>query len=923
MLVILDVAARLIAEGIPVSLAGLYGKESLPEQSSLPEQLARSSVRVKVRGSGFDVAAIPARAGSAVASASVECDEPFPFAPERSERSRVLRSIFDAERATAEAHRTFLSVSAESTALIAKHVAFSLELIDQCARAERLPAAPADHSAVPLALDRRACLEFAVGRIADALGQEYAPVDGFRARVRLPGEPLMLVDRVLLIEGVPRSMQGGRIVTEHLVRPQAWYCDAGRIVPSIAIEAGQADLLLCGYLGVDFETRGEAVYRLLDATVTFHRALPREGDVIRYDIRIDEFFRQGQTILFKFRLDATIDGELVLSMRDGCAGFFTAEELAAGRGIIPHAIDFGSRAAHPKEDVPDLVPPIAKALGESELDALRRGDVAGAFGPPFDRLVLDNPLPIAGGRLGLLRRVTRLETAGGSLRLGLIEAETDIHPDDWFLVCHFVDDRVMPGTLMYQSCLDALRILMMAMGALGRRDHVVYEPVKGAAIRLKCRGQVVESTTRVLYEVTIKERGYHPEPYAIADALVLVDGKPIVELIGISLQLSGSSPPELEALWGAATEVNPGSAAGKPVFFDHDRILAFALGRPVDSFGERYRPFENGRFLARLPAPPFACVHRIMSTDAKAWIMESGTSAVAEYDIDPDAWFFEADRQDAVPLAILLEIALQPCGWLAAYMGSALNSPEDLQFRNLGGTARLHRAVNRRSGTLTTRVKATKITSAAGMILQTYDFSIASAQGPVYDGSAEFGFFPPRAMRDQVGIRDAVVYRMTEEERSRADSPIFPDQPPFPDSRWRMVDQVEEMVSRGGPHGLGLIRGSSQVDAAAWFFAAHFMNDPVWPGSLGLESMMQLLKLMAVSRWGASAGSAIESPVIGATHRWTYRGQIVPTDHRVTVQAVIKSRDDERRRLVADGHLEVDGKIIYQMHDFAIGLSAG
>src|ERR1039457_1832462 len=105
----------------------------------------------------------------------------------------------------------------------------------------------------------------------------------------------MLVDRVLTIEGVPRSLHGGRIVTEHVVEPQAWYLDAGRIVPSIAIEAGQADLLLCGYLGVDFETKGLAVYRLLDATVTFHSALPKEADVIHYDIRIDEFFRQGKT----------------------------------------------------------------------------------------------------------------------------------------------------------------------------------------------------------------------------------------------------------------------------------------------------------------------------------------------------------------------------------------------------------------------------------------------------------------------------------------------------------------------------------------------------------------------------------------------------------------------------------------------------
>ncbi len=42
-----------------------------------------------------------------------------------------------------------------------------------------------------------------------------------------------------------------------------------------------------------------------------------------------------------------------------------------------------------------------------------------------------------------------------------------------------------------------------------------------------------------------------------------------------------------------------------------------------------------------------------------------------------------------MPFAVLLEVALQPCGWLAAYLGSALTSPVDLSFRNLGGTAEL------------------------------------------------------------------------------------------------------------------------------------------------------------------------------------------------------------------------------------------
>ena len=51
-------------------------------------------------------------------------------------------------------------------------------------------------------------------------------------------------------------MTTGRVVTEHDVLPGAWYLDGGRIPTCIAVEAGQADLFLSAYLGIDFETKG-------------------------------------------------------------------------------------------------------------------------------------------------------------------------------------------------------------------------------------------------------------------------------------------------------------------------------------------------------------------------------------------------------------------------------------------------------------------------------------------------------------------------------------------------------------------------------------------------------------------------------------------------------------------------------------------
>ena len=59
---------------------------------------------------------------------------------------------------------------------------------------------------------------------------------------------------------------------------------------------------------------------------------------------------------------------------------------------------------------------------------------------------------------------------------------------------------------------------------------------------------------------------------------------------------------------------------------------------------------------------------------------------------------------------------------------------------------------------------------------------------------------------------------------------------------------------------------------------------------------------------------------LGKPQRWLYRGQVVPRNKQVTVQAVIKTIDDGQRALEADGFLIVDGLPIYQMIDFGLRL---
>ncbi|MEA3545614.1 MAG: hypothetical protein U9R69_10410, partial [Thermodesulfobacteriota bacterium] len=116
------------------------------------------------------------------------------------------------------------------------------------------------------------------------------------------------------------------------------------------------------------------------------------------------------------------------------------------------------------------------------------------------------------------------------------------------------------------------------------------------------------------------------------------------------------------------------------------------------------------------------------------------------------------------------------------------------------------------------------------------------------------------------------------------------------------------------------IRGNKMVDPEEWFFKAHFYQDPVCPGSLGLESFLQLLKVVAAKKWGANSDSQFETVVCNEKHSWNYRGQIIPANKKVLVEAVVTAVDDGSRTLKADGYLSVDGKIIYQLKDFSIKL---
>ena len=370
----------------------------------------------------------------------------------------------------------------------------------------------------------------------------------------------------------------------------------------------------------------------------------------------------------------------------------------------------------------------------------------------------------------------------------------------------------------------------------------------------------------------------------------------------------------------------------KKPLFSKDSILAFAEGNPSEAFGEKYLGFDQERKIARLPRPPYFFMDRVMTVDHPQWKMQPGGWIETEYDIPEHAWYFKANRTQTIPFCILLEIALQPCGWLAAYAGSALVSSDRLYFRNLGGKAVLFQSLSRHSGTIVIRTRMKDVSKAGGMIIQEFEIDMLNNKDLIYKGSTNFGFFTGKVLANQVGIRNCKFENFPEKNLKpvlfefKDDAPMTPDDHKtdtdsgMPSKALRMIDKIEILDFNAGLYGKGYVKAIKTVDPKEWFFNAHFYQDPVCPGSLGIESFLQAIRFFLFKKFRIDPHEYEPCLLTGTPHEWIYRGQIVPENNKIEIIAHIKDAapGDTGYTVVADGALSVDGICIYELKNFGI-----
>ncbi len=116
-------------------------------------------------------------------------------------------------------------------------------------------------------------------------------------------------------------------------------------------------------------------------------------------------------------------------------------------------------------------------------------------------------------------------------------------------------------------------------------------------------------------------------------------------------------------------------------------------------------------------------------------------------------------------------------------------------------------------------------------------------------------------------------------------------------------------------HGKGQVVAELDVRPDQWFFACHFIGDPVMPGCLGLDAMWQLVGFFL--GWSGAPGRGRALGVGEVKFSGQVTKKISKVVYRIDLKKVIL------RRLVlgvADGVLEADGNPIYEAKDLRVGL---
>jgi PfaB family protein len=380
-------------------------------------------------------------------------------------------------------------------------------------------------------------IEFATGKIASVFGKEYEIIDSYARRVRLPMPPYMFISRVTKFEGKRGCFEPCAIETEYDIPKDAWYAYKGNLPTAIILEASHGCMFMLSYLGIDFEAKGERVYRVIDASLTFLADKPIAGTTFRCHVQLDSFTRNNGNFLYKYIARYYSGSEIFLEI-EGTAGMFSDQQLKQGQGITLSKIEQKLKQQIQKQYFKPLLHCSKSTFELENILHLCAGDIAACFGDRYEQNGKNYLLGLPPQSFLMFDRVLKIEPQGGAWGLGLIVAEKSLDPQQWYFNCHFKDDLCLPGTLMSEGSSQLLAFYSLYLGLQTLTSNATFQPLTEVTMISRHRGQVTPTNSKLTYQLEIGEIGMKPKPFVKAEASIVYGGKIIAITKNLGIQLS-------------------------------------------------------------------------------------------------------------------------------------------------------------------------------------------------------------------------------------------------------------------------------------------------------------------------------------------------------------------------------------------------
>ena len=180
--------------------------------------------------------------------------------------------------------------------------------------------------------------------------------------------------------------------------------------------------------------------------------------------------------------------------------------------------------------------------------------------------------------------------------------------------------------------------------------------------------------------------------------------------------------------------------------FTRRQLEEFASGSVAACFGPDYAILDQ-RKTPRIPNGRLLLIDRVVEISGERRNPQPPAAITSQVDIPADAWYLREEGYPQVPLAVLMEMALQPCGILSAYLGTSLVHPAREQFVPKPGrqpAIRGHAGLTRKNGQQHGPIDACAFSS-GGLTIQAYRFALSMDGQTFLSGESSFGYFtrPP------------------------------------------------------------------------------------------------------------------------------------------------------------------------------------